>query len=194
MAAAREEIGTLQAYGASVSVAKKKIHLPCELRKHQYEKSCMVAKEDCKTYMDGPDIELHEQLTKDGMVRLCRSLETRFGDGNVFKPDAVGGGFIHWASWPGKTEGDEAYKCIRQCPRDSDNEWPWVERDAMTSWVGNQEVALEPGRYDTFLKAFYAAPAWTADEMRVVRRCLADVGINVIQTAAVTKKRTRESA
>ncbi len=42
--------------------------------------------------------------TKDGMVKLCRSLETRFGDCSVFKPDGIGGGFIHWASWHEKTE------------------------------------------------------------------------------------------
>ena len=154
----------------------------------------MVSKENRKTYTDGPDIELNEPLTKDDMVKLCRSLETRFGDGNIFKPDAVGGGFIHWMSWPGKTEGEEAYKCIRQCPRDTDNEWPWVDIDAMSSWVGNQEVALEPGRYDTFLKAFYAAPAWTAYELSVVRRCLGDVGVNVTHNANGTKKRKRAAS
>ena len=156
------------------------------------QKSDMVSKANRKTYTYGPDIELHEPLTKDGMVKLCRSLETRFGDGNVFKPDAIGNGFIHWVSWPGKTE-DPAYKCIRQCPRDTDNEWPWVNQDAMTSWVGNQEVALEPGRYDTVLKAFFDAPAWTADELRVVRRCLGEVGINVM-LAEVTKKRKRAAS
>ncbi len=167
------------------------------MAEHLCEKSDMVSKENCKTSTDGPDIELHETLTKDGMVKLCRSLETRFRDGNVFKPDGIGGGFIHWASWPGMTEGEEAYKCISQCPRDTDNEWPWVDRDAMTSWFGSQEVALEPGRYDTFLKAFFTAPAWTADELRVVRRCLGDVGINVTRTATlaeVTKKRKRTAS
>jgi hypothetical protein len=160
------------------------------------QKSCMVSKENRKTYTDGPNIVLNEPLTKDDMVKLCRSLETRFGDGNIFKPDAVGGGFIHWSSWPGKTEGEEAYKCIRQCPRDTDNEWPWVDPDAMTSWVGNQEVALKPGRYDTFLKAFYAAPAWTADELRVVRRCLGDVGVNVadVRCKHVANKRKRAAS
>ena len=157
------------------------------------QKSCMVSKENRKSYTDGPDIVLNAPLTKDGIVKLCRSLESRFGDGNIFKPDAVGGGFIHWASWPGKTEGEEAYKCIRQCPRDTDNEWPWVDPDAMSSWVGNP---LKPGRYDTFLKAFYAAPAWTADELRVVRRCLGDVGVNVadVRCKHVAKKRKRAAS
>ena len=59
-------------------------------------KSGMVSRENCKTYTDGPDIVLNEPLTKDDMVKLCRSLETRFGDGNVFKPDALAYGQGWW--------------------------------------------------------------------------------------------------
>ena len=156
----------------------------------------MVSYADIKTYTRGPYFERRTQLTKDGMVKLCRKLEARFGDGNSFEPHAVGNGFIHWTEWPGKTEG-RAYKCMRQWPtQGTRNEWPIVDRDAMTSWVGSKDVALKSGKYTTVLKAFYAAPAWTMDELHTIKECLEDEGFNVdcIPSLAAAGKGLKERA
>ena len=157
----------------------------------------MVPWVDIKTYTRGFHFEMHKPLTKDGLVKLCRSLETRFGDGHAFKPHAVGNGFLHWASWPGKSE-ERTYKCMRQWPMPGTrNQWPIVTMDAMTSWVGNQEVALQPGKYYTFLKAFYAVTAWTDDELCIVKECLEDAGFTVTRMpslAAADKRLKRDAA
>jgi hypothetical protein len=51
--------------------------------------------------------------------------------------------------------------------------------DVMTAWVGNNEVALEPGKFVTFLKAFRTAPGWTFEELQIFKECLEDAGFKV---------------
>ena len=94
---------------------------------------------DIHTYTNGFEFRMRQPLTKDRMVKLCRSLERAFGDGNVFEPDRVGDGFIKWADWPGKKI-EEAYKCMRACCSFTES-WPWVPDDAMTTWAGDYGVA-----------------------------------------------------
>ena len=122
------------------------------------------------TYTQGFEIKAPTAITKDGMLRLCRALDQKFGEGNTFKPEGVGGGFLLWADWPGRID-DKAYKCMRLSGVEY-HKWPWVSADAMTTWVGNHEVAAKAGRYTTFLKAFDTAPAWTRDELLGVQQCL----------------------
>jgi hypothetical protein len=131
------------------------------------------------TYKNGISVRAETAMTKHDMVALCHALEQRFGEGNKFKPDAIGGGFINWIEWPGMTDSSSGYKCMRLSSNDS---WPWVEADAMTKWADNKEdVIVKMGKtYHTFLKALDAAPAWTEDELNVVEKCLVEFGfVNV---------------
>jgi hypothetical protein len=141
-------------------------------------------------YAQGFYFDLQTKVTKGGIMRLCRSLEARFGSGNVFVPDGVGYGFIHWASWPGKTE-ETAYKSIRKCPRTNTGTqevWPWVESDAVTTWVENKEVALLPGSYCTTLRALTGATAWTDNELRILIACLEDEGFFVTKKPGFSRR------
>jgi hypothetical protein len=148
----------------------------------------MVEKKDMHTYDNGFDFNLLKTLTKDGVVKICRALEKRFGEGNVFAPEGVGGGFIEWVDWPGR-DGKKAYKCMRQWRRDHGHAtWPWVSEDAKTEWVGNEDVALEDGKYGTFLKAFYAATEWTPNELRIVKECLENADCKVLRIPALGEK------
>jgi hypothetical protein len=110
-------------------------------------------------------------LTRDGVVKLCRMLADRFGEGNCFEPEAIGGGFILWGQWPGKT--DSEYKCMRASGAlGSRKYWPYVKPDAITSWVGDHTVVIDNGTFSTCLKAFDGAPAWTLSELQIVKECL----------------------
>jgi hypothetical protein len=114
-----------------------------------------------------------QPLTKDGVIRLCRLLEGRFGAGNSFEPEASGDGFLLWCKWAGKDESEYGYKCMRATNETTGGgEWPLVDRDAMTSWVGDGTVAVDIGDCSTFLKAFGSAPGWTLRELRIVEECL----------------------
>ena len=146
------------------------------------------------TYTHGFRFELKEPVTKDGMVKICRSLEERFGEGNVFEPEAIGDGFIKWVDWPGKY-GERPYKCMRQFGDGSIGcKWPWVPSDVMTTWVGNDEIALEPGKFVTFLKAFRTAPGWTDAELHIFKECLEEGGFKVKRIPSlVDKKRKRQN-
>jgi hypothetical protein len=144
-----------------------------------------------KTYTNGFDFELCNPLTKDDMIEVCRALEMRFGDGNVFVPEGITDGFILWADWPGKTE-ERAYKCMRHsCSSSGARSWPWVAADAMTTWKGNEEIALAAGKYSTFLKALDTAPAWTAEELRIIKECLQEKGFKVNRIPSLAKRRCR---
>jgi hypothetical protein len=144
-----------------------------------------------KTYTNGFDFELNNELTKDGMIEVCRALEMHFGDGNVFVPEGITDGFILWADWPGKIDGT-AYKCMRHSRSDSGaRAWPWVAADAMTTWVGSEEVALAAGKYSTFLKAFNTAPAWTVNELQTIKECLQEKGFRVMRIPLLAKRKRR---
>jgi hypothetical protein len=129
------------------------------------------------TYTSGFKVKVTLPITKDAMIRLCRALEQRFGDGNVFTPEGIGGGFILWADWPGRKEQRE-YKCMRLMSNDS---WPWVEKDCMTTWVGSEDIVIAKGAQPktTFLKAFHNAPAWNLKELNFFKTCLEENGFIV---------------
>jgi hypothetical protein len=147
----------------------------------------MVSHEDLNTYTHGFDLTLRQHFSKDSVVRLCRSLETKFGEGNVFRPEGIGGGFIEWVSWPGLNK-KMAYKSMRILRRAKNTwEWPWVDEDAMSIWVGNYETAIGAGTHGTFLKAFYEAPAWTQQELDIFAECLKNAGFEV-KTSKAQKK------
>ena len=146
---------------------------------------------DIHTYTNGFEFRMREPLTKSGMVNICRSLERKFGDGNVFEPDRIGDGFIKWAAWPGK-KSDQAYKCMRACgSKVYTGSWPFVPDDAMTAWDGDYGVALGAGHYDTFLKAFYSAPAWTVDELSCIKECLEGEGFKVTRMPSLDEKKRK---
>ena len=146
---------------------------------------------DIHTYTNGFEFQMRVPFTKDCMVRLCLALERKFGDGNVFEPDRIGDGFIKWAAWPGK-KSDQAYKCMRACCSKAFTEsWPFVPDDAMTTWAGDYDVALGAGHYDTFLKAFYTAPAWTVDELYCIKECLEYEGFKVTRMPSLNEKKRK---
>ena len=135
----------------------------------------MVSKEDINTYTHGFNLTLKDPLSKDDVVQLCLSLQAKFGEGNIFRPEGIGGGFIQWVDWPG-LNGDEAYKSMRICKNEN---WPNVHEDAMSTWVGDQSPAIGAGKYGTFLKAFNKAPAWTKCELKMFKSCLENAGFKV---------------
>ena len=114
-----------------------------------------------------------KDLTRDGIVKLCRMLGERFGEGNAFEPEASGSGFLLWRQWPGKDDSQSGYKCMRAS---GDPvwavRWPHVKADVMTSWEGDDTVVIEDGKFSTCLRAFGSAPAWTLRELRIVKECL----------------------
>ncbi len=144
---------------------------------------------DTNTYTHGFNFKLHTPVTKDGMVTLCRSLEKTFGEGNVFQPEGISDGFIHWVQWPGKDADTKAYKCMRCWRYKGSNHWPWVPVTAMTTWVGDEQIALEMGMYGTFLKSFYAAPAWTRAELGLFKECFEKEGFEVMKIPSLKRKR-----
>ena len=55
------------------------------------------------------------------------------------------------------------------------------------------EIALEPGKFVTFLKAFRTAPGWTDAELHIFKECLEEGGFKVKRIPSlVDKKRKRQ--
>jgi hypothetical protein len=140
------------------------------------------------TYTNGFNVKLDTPITKDSMVSICRLLEQRFGDGNVFVPEGIGGGFILWADWPGRLD-QKDYKCMRLMCNSS---WPWVHKDCMTTWGKSEDIVIAKGPYDTFLKAFRNAPAWTLQELDVFKTCLEEHGFKVGRMPKLTPRKRRK--
>ncbi len=79
-------------------------------REKGYTKTTMANK--LNTYTQGFEIKAPTAITKDGMLRLCRALDLKFGKGNTFKPEGISDGFIPWANLPCKMDA-KTCKCVR---------------------------------------------------------------------------------
>ena len=103
-----------------------------------------------------------------GRIRTaCRAAAEQLGDGYAMEPDAICEGGVRFTRWPGKVDGDGAYKAVRFSGLRG---WPLLTRDvsdATPLWLD------EVPRLDFFLKAFYGAPAFTVAELEAVASAIA---------------------
>jgi hypothetical protein len=137
------------------------------------------------TYNHGYKITVTRPLTKGDIIAICKQLNEAFGEGNEFRPEPIGNGFLIWSAWPGK-QGSAclggAYKCMRLFACDggrSGYHWPWVHDDVMEAWAGSTDSVVPPGKYITFLKSFRTAPKWLRSELQTIKDCLQEHGMSV---------------
>ena len=118
-------------------------------------------------------------LTKGDIISICKELDEAFDEGNEFRPEPIGNGFLIWSTWPNKDS--DAYKCMRLFHEDprSGYRWPWVPQDAIEEWAGNTDIAVPAGKYITFLKSFRTAPKWLRSELQTIKDCLQNHGMRV---------------
>ena len=114
------------------------------------------------------------KMTKAAFVRLCRTLEAKFGQGNIFMPHAKKG--LVWSEWPERDPTSYAVKSIVFSPFDDSTSgfsWPrHVDADSNSAWVGDQTVIFGKGRYSTYLSAL--AVPWTIAELTSIKEVLED--------------------
>jgi len=128
-----------------------------------------------KTYASGFNLTVGPAgVSKGEFVLMCKALDKAFGNGNEFRPEPIGNGFIIWSKWPGKEH--DGYKCIRLFPQGGGRafpyNWPWIKESVMDEWDNNDETLLPAGKYHTFLKSFHSAPKWLRSELSKIKTCL----------------------
>lgn len=142
---------------------------------------------DMASYGSGPVILLDQGMTRHQFLDLCERAERALStlhdstqDESSFQlvPEAIIEGGIEWKMWPGKKP--KMYKTIRlgvQHP----SRWPWITGDdVVDEWRrGRDGMLLRGGKYQTVLKAFYGAPAWTRKELEVVVGCFREIGATI---------------
>lgn len=120
----------------------------------------MVSKEDMKTYRSGPTFRATCDVTKGAFANACSVLGCR--------PEPISSGGMVFM------DDRNAYKSVRMWGF----EWPWINGDEMTTWWKNQDILIRKGtKVNTFLKAFYNAPAWTRQEIDNVIDSMAVMGM-----------------
>ena len=127
-----------------------------------------------------------------GRVRTaCHAAAEQLGAGYAMEPEAICEGGVRFTRWPGKVDGDGAYKAVRFSGLRG---WPLLTRDvsdATPLWLD------EVPRLDFFLKAFYGAPPFTVAELQAVASniaaCFAGSSVDRLPPAT-TLSRAYESA
>jgi hypothetical protein len=118
---------------------------------------------DINTYTQGPCFK-SGCLTTKTIVEICQDLETHFGEGYRFRPEAVSEGGIIWDDFPGKT--GNMYKTCRfgiYQPK-----WPWITPTTFQEWQDTEDKQIcNMKNNHCFLKAFDNAPAWTMREVEI---------------------------
>ena len=132
------------------------------------------------TNCKGFDLRSTKALTNKDVIKVCQLLNERFGEGYEFKPEAITEGGILMKQWPNKKQGE--YKTLRfSFPHDG--QWPTISDNLIEEWKTGQEQIIfksENNNKDLILslrlKAFYGAPCWTLQELRILEECFQKIG------------------
>lgn len=159
-----------------------------------------------QTYCSGPVLRSSAAIDTHTMVHLLDALQQSFGDGYAFRLEPITEGGIEMSNWPGKAEGQFAYKTLRFSFRDHGT-WPVIGSDTEAKWRTSPPVIIWTPPPVTvckrrrqvvtkidgacFLKAFYAAPAWTKAELTSFMNALESVGISHTKSSVPSIKRLR---
>lgn len=119
----------------------------------------------------GFDVIATTEVTKAMIVNVCHDLSERFNeifktDEYQFRPEPITEGGIKFVAWPGKTE--RQYKTLRF--HFNLDKWPIVRGDVMETWSNNSDVIFRPRpkfAAELYIKAFYGAPKWTLQELKI---------------------------
>jgi hypothetical protein len=122
----------------------------------------------------GPDFEIIKDITKGDIYKIFLKLKETFGDEYDWEPEGIcEGGFV-CKKWPGKKERE--YKSIRF--NIIEGGWPWVCQDFIKNCKETPDEIIWPKQKQQghfFLKAFYGAPCWTLDEVKIITSIIGSI-------------------
>ena len=137
------------------------------------------------TCTSGYEIKSIRDVTTKDICKLCENLQKSFNeyyntDQYKFEPEPITEGGIIFKNFPNKTIG--MYKTIRirlGSSNNPNNEWPRIENNTLIKWNNESEKKIINNKSEihTFLKAFYDAPAWTIDELKIFETCFKNIGL-----------------
>jgi hypothetical protein len=135
------------------------------------------------TYCKGPVLYFSVEVSVMIHIDICEELTERFtkelcrkGEKYIFQPEPIFEGGFKMVQFPGKK--DKMIKTILYQERTQECKcinWPWSKSDTV---VKRKDDLIPLGFYsDTILKAFYGAPIWTVEEIRLFSETLLKYGI-----------------
>ena len=130
------------------------------------------------TYTNGITFKTNRIITKNDIISICKSLNSRDEYKNIceFKPEGVSEGGIVF-DFKEKING---YKSVRLCVRcgSTNGIWYWVNNNVMNEWYENNDIIFNANtKFTIFLKSNGEAPAFTIDELRIWEECFNQCGI-----------------
>ena len=152
------------------------------------EDSRLTMKKDYNvTYTNGPLLYFNKDLSKKDYIEICNKLNHQFEETfqnkeYVFQPEPVSEGGLEMVKFPGKKE--SMYKSLRHPLRTKEHDEPEyksqiITQNVMTEWLNDETIIIHQGLYsDTTLKAFYGAPIWTLEEIKIICNVLSDYGVH----------------
>jgi len=161
-------------------------------RKRQH--AAASVQEETYTYWPGPRFTCVEVITTKTIVRIIDRLYSAFGPGYEFEPEPITEGGIQMTNWPGRV--DHAFKTFRFAMWQPYGKWPWIQHQhgsALNQWRHADAVTIwtpEPRKTGAtptvagalFLKAFFGAPCWSHDELRMVMHAMHQEGMSCMKS------------
>ena len=139
------------------------------------------------TYTSGFTFKVMADFTKGDYVNLCDMISVKLnshnGNGEIIKmtPEWISEGGMRMTEGNNNdygnygSNGESKYKTMRHACRTKDYrmvDWPRINKNTYNDWKTSNEVLWKKDIISsTFLKAFYEAPAWTLDEIKIIMEC-----------------------
>lgn len=126
------------------------------------------------TYTNGFQLKAIKNITKNDFLLLCDFLNENF-ENITFEPEPITEGGIVYKP---NLSSDKYYKSFRLNLNDI-RKWRITE-EVMSSWRNNEDVVIYKNEIiHPFLKAFYEAPSYTQDELKIWESGFSQIGLIV---------------
>jgi hypothetical protein len=126
-----------------------------------------------RTYCNGFVVRFLQDMTKDDIINMTSTLTQSLNEFyknttesyivNVIIEPICGGGFL--LIYEGQSSWYKSFR-FQKCG------FPWISENVREDWIHSEDVIFaKKSHINTYLKAFYNAPAWTVKELNIIRSC-----------------------
>ena len=139
------------------------------------------------TYTRGFQLRAIKDITKNDILLLCDFLNDNF-ENITFEPEAITEGGIVYKTTLSR---EKYYKTFRLHLNDI-RKWSWITDDVMSLWRNNEDVLIYKNEIiHPFLKAFYEAPSYTQEELKIWEIGFSKIGL-IVKGKYPSKKSLKE--
>lgn len=151
------------------------------------EKEIFFIGHNHRTYTYGYSLLSTKVIQKKDFVLLCELLATEFNkyyntNTYSFEPEAISEGGIVFGNFRGDNNNPK-FKTMRLHTITELGKYGWINKNVMEEWKNSEDILCNNNqKIGTTLKAFYGAPLWTINELKMFEKCFNIIGWKIVSS------------